>query len=70
LSSEPGSTVPVLSNAWTKGAAKQHASPLEWDAEEQQVPPSSPTPAASESDQLLVGMDTMKIGAWIICRQK
>jgi len=26
---------------------KQPASPLEWDAEEQQVPPSSPTPAAS-----------------------
>jgi hypothetical protein len=28
---------------------------LEWDAEEQQVPRSSPTPAVSELDQLLVG---------------
>jgi len=34
LSSEPGSTVAVPSNAWTKRAAKQPASPLEWDAEQ------------------------------------
>jgi hypothetical protein len=48
---------------------RQPASPLERDAEEQQVPPSSPTPAASELDQLLVGVDKMKIGAWRVCWQ-
>ena len=63
LSSEPGPTVPVVSNRGPELQHRQPASPLELDAEEQQVPPSSPTPAASESNQLLVGVDTMKIGA-------
>ena len=46
---------------------RQPASPLEWDAEEQQVPPGSPAPAASELDQLLLGMDKTKIGARVVC---
>jgi len=46
---------------------KQPASPLEWDAEEQQVPLSIPTPATSYLDKMFVGLDTMKVGAWIVC---
>jgi hypothetical protein len=46
LSLEPGSTVPVPMHG-PKVQQKQLASPLEWDAKEQQVPPSSPTPATS-----------------------
>jgi hypothetical protein len=47
LSSEPGSTVPVRTTHGPKVQQKQPASLLEWDAEEQQVPPSSPTTASS-----------------------
>jgi len=48
---------------------KQPAGPLELNAEEQQVQPSSPTPAASKMDQMLMGVDTTKIGAWIVWQQ-
>jgi len=41
---------------------------MKWDAEEQQVPTSSPKPdATTESD--VGGVDTTKTGAWTVWRQ-